>query len=70
MHYVLFVGIFGLPVVAGVGILVARVLDAFASEEPPGPDCIPESDPHDTESHVSDLVDTFFTAPVLQNPKQ
>jgi hypothetical protein len=70
MHYVLFVGIFGLPVVAGVGILVARVLDTFATAKLPVPGRIPTSDLYDPESHVSELVDTFFTAPLEQNPKQ
>lgn len=70
MHYILFVGIFGLPVVAGVGMLVARVLDTFAPEKSPVPGCLPQDDLDDTESHVRDLVETFFTTPVEQTPKR
>lgn len=64
MHYVLLLGILGLPDVAGVGMLVARVLDIFAPDELPMTGCIPKDDLHGTESHMSELVDTFFTAPV------
>ncbi len=70
MHYVLFLGIFGLPVVAAVGMVVARVLNAFAPEEPQGPGCTPEDDLHGTESHMGALVDRFFATPREQNPKQ
>jgi len=69
MHYVLFVGIFGLPVVVCVGMLVARVLDTFASDDPPEPGRIGNSRLGEIESRVSDLADTFITAPVEQNPK-
>ena len=69
MHYVLFVGIFGLPIVVGVGMLVSRVLDTFASDDPPASDRIGNSRPREIESHVSDLADAFFTAPAEQNPK-
>ena len=70
MHYALFLGIFGLPVVAGVGMVLARVLNVFAPEEPRGPGCIPKDDLQGTDSHVSDLVDAFFAAPLDQYPKK
>jgi hypothetical protein len=70
MHYVIFLGIFGLPFVAGVGMIAARVLDAFAQEETPLPDRIPLDDLQARESHVSDLVNTFFAPPFEQNPKK
>ena len=31
MHYVIFLGIFGLPFVAAVGMVITKVLGAFAS---------------------------------------
>jgi hypothetical protein len=68
MHYVLFVGIFGLPVVACVGMLVTRVLDTFASETPPEPDPIGAGGVDEMESRVTALVDTFAAAPVEQHP--
>ncbi len=70
MHYVIFLGIFGLPFVAGVGMIAAKVLDAFSPEDPPLPGRIPKDDPQDTESHVSDLVDAFFAARPEQNPRK
>jgi len=70
MHYVIFLGIFGLPFVAGVGMLAAGMLDAFAPEEPPLPSSIPKDDLQGMESHLSDLVDTFFASPLEQNPRK
>jgi hypothetical protein len=70
MHYVPFLGIFGLPVVAGVSMLVARALTAFTPAEPRGPGCLPKDDFQGTESHVSDLVNAFFAVSLEQNPKQ
>jgi hypothetical protein len=70
MHYILFLGIFGLPVVAGVGMLVARVWDTFAPEDAVLSGRIPEDDLYGTGSHASDLADAFFADPVDQNPKQ
>jgi hypothetical protein len=70
MHYVIFLGIFGLPFVAGVGMIAARVLDAFAPEEPPKPGRVPQDDLQATESHVSELVDTFFAPPIEQKSKK
>ena len=70
MHYVIFLGIFGMPFVAGVCMLAARVLDAFAPEEPPLSGRIPQDDLQGMESHLNDLVDTFFAAPLEQNPKK
>ena len=70
MHYALFLGIFGLPVVAGVGMVLARALNVFAPEETRVPGCVPKDDFQGTDSHVSDLVDAFFDLPLEQNPKQ
>ncbi len=70
MHYIFFLGIFGMPVVIGVGMLVAKVWDAFTPEDSPVRGSLPADELHDTESHVNALVDTFFSAPVEQNPKQ
>jgi hypothetical protein len=69
MHYVLFVGIFGLPVVVCAGMLVARVLDTFAADEPPEPDRIGNSRLGEIESRVSDLADTSNTAPHRTEPQ-
>ena len=60
MHYVLFAGIFGLPVVACVGMLVAKVLDTFGPEEAPKAGPIGKSHPCEMESCGTDLADTFF----------
>jgi hypothetical protein len=70
MHYALFLGIFGLPVVAGVAMVIARAFSAFAPEDPRGPGGRSPDDLHGTESHVNDLVETFFAAPVVRNSKQ
>jgi len=70
MHYILFVGIFGLPVVVCAGMLVARVLDTFAPDRSPEPDRIGNSPLPEIDFRVSDLADTFITAPVEQNSKQ
>jgi hypothetical protein len=70
MHYVLFAGIFGLPVVACVGMLVARVLDTFASDEAPTPGPIGKSHLCEIESCVSDLADTFGPVSAEQNPRR
>jgi hypothetical protein len=67
MHYVLFVGIFGLPVLACVGMLVTRVLDTFAPETPLEPDRVVTSGVDEMESGRTDLADTFITAPVEEN---
>ena len=70
MHYTLFLGIFGLPVVAAVGMVVARVLNVFAPAEPRVPGCVPKDDLQCMEAHVRDLVDAFFAAPLEQNLRQ
>jgi hypothetical protein len=70
MHYIFFLGIFGMPVVLGVGMLVAKVWDAFAPEDWPARGNLPADELHDMESHVNALVDTFFSPPVDQNPTQ
>jgi hypothetical protein len=66
MQYILFVGIFGLPIVACVGILAARVLDAFAPDEPPAPGLLSTNHFHEIGSRENELADTFFSAPVEQ----
>lgn len=64
MHYVLFVGIFGLPVVVGVGMLAATVLDRFAPEEPPASGIRDTSHLPDAGSRERELADSFFAAAV------
>lgn len=64
MQYVLFGGIFGLPVAVCVGLLALKVLDTFASDNFPAPDRNDKSRLHEIESRENDLVDSFFAAPV------
>ncbi len=68
MQYVLFGGIFGLPVAVCVGLLALKVLDTFASDNLPAPDRNEKSRLHEIESRENDLVDSFFTAPVKKPP--
>ena len=70
MQYVLFVGIFALPILVCVGMLAVRVLDRFAPDRPPDPRLMGDSHLHAIGSRESDLVDTFFTAPVEQTPRR
>ena len=69
MHYVIVAGIFGLPFVVCVGLLVAKVLDTFGPEETPVSRRLDTSHVHGSESRVNDLVDAFLTAPVEPHPK-
>ena len=69
MHFVLFLGIFGLPVVACVGMLIARALDSFLPEAPPARGRTVADRADETESRVNDLVDRFISAPVEQTPQ-
>lgn len=70
MHYLLFFGIFGLPVVVCAGMFVSRFLDNFSSGEARrsgvnGTSGLPESD-----AHVSTLVETFFAGHIEQDQKK
>jgi hypothetical protein len=66
MQYVLFVGIFGLPILVCVGMLATRVLDRFAPDDPPAPERFGAIPPDDPGSRERELADTFFSAPVEQ----
>ncbi|OGB94432.1 MAG: hypothetical protein A2Z31_10525 [candidate division NC10 bacterium RBG_16_65_8] len=70
MQYILFVGIFGLPILVCVGMLAARILDGCAPDEVPEPGVLGNSRLPEIGSRESDLADTFFTAPVEQTPPQ
>ncbi len=70
MHYILFVGIFGIPIVACVGMLATKFMDTFTPERTPEPDHLDKSRLQAIESRVNDLVDTFVTTPVEPSPKQ
>jgi hypothetical protein len=70
MHYVLFGGIFGLPVAVCVSLLALKVLDTFASEDLPAPDCNDKDSLHEIESREHALVDSFFNTSVEQTPPQ
>jgi hypothetical protein len=70
MHYVIVAGIFGLPFAVCAAVLVAKVLDRFASEESAAAPLPDKSHFHDSESRVNDLVDTFLAAPVEPHPKR
>jgi hypothetical protein len=70
MHYVLFGGIFGLPVAVCVSLLALKVLDTFASGDLPAPDRNDTDGLHEIESRDNALVESFFHAPVKQTPPQ
>jgi hypothetical protein len=70
MHYVIFGGIFALPFVVCAGMLVARVLDTFAPDEPPKSGRIGKRGLHESDSRESDLADTFFNTPAEQTLSQ
>lgn len=68
MQYVLFLGIFGLPIAVCVGLLATRILDAFASDELPARGPLDASQLDETESRERELVETFFSSPAGQAP--
>lgn len=68
MQYVLFVGIFGLPILVCVGMLAVKVMDRFAPDQSPAPGRPGTSPLDDVGARESELADTFFSAPVEQTP--
>ena len=70
MHYLLFFGIFGLPVVVCVGMFITRLLDNVATEKRFASGRTGASGLRESEFHMSDLADTFIAAPIEQDPKQ
>jgi hypothetical protein len=68
MHYVIFFGIFGLPVVVCVGMLITRWLDTAATDKLLASGHIgPRAGEH--EFRMRDLADTFVPVPVEPDTK-
>lgn len=65
MHYVIFFGIFGLPVVVGAGMLVTRLWDSTATDRHLASGRIGPT-VSESEFRMSDLADTFV--PVAVEP--
>jgi hypothetical protein len=70
MQYVLFGGIFCLPIVVCLGLLATRTLATFRREEAPAKGRIGDGRLHECDSRESELVESFFRTPVEQTPKQ
>jgi hypothetical protein len=70
MHYLIFFGIFGLPVVVCAGMFITRMLDNVATERQLASGRIGKSGPRESEFRMSDLADTFIPAPIDEDPKQ
>jgi hypothetical protein len=68
MQYVLFGGIFGLPLLVCVSLVVLKVLDTFAPDNLPAPARIDKTRLQEIDSRESELVDSFFHAPAKQTP--
>ncbi len=66
MQYVLFVGIFGMPVVVALGVLVGRIVDKFGPEKTPDSGRAGDTRLREAESRMNDLVETFCAAPAEQ----
>ena len=60
MQYVLFGGIFGLPLLVCVSLVVLKVLDTFAPDDLPAPVRIDHARLQEIESRESELVESFF----------
>lgn len=69
MHYVIFFGIFGLPVVVCVGMLVMRLLDTAATDRLLATSHVGAGGPQEGEFRMSDLADTFVPAPIEPDSK-
>jgi hypothetical protein len=69
MHYVIFFGIFALPVVVCVGMLITRLLDTAASDKLLASGHIGPS-ASESEFRMRDLADTFVPLPVEPDTKQ
>jgi hypothetical protein len=70
MGYVIFFGIFGLPVVVCAGMLITRLLDTAAADTPLASARIGTRDSHESEFRMRDLADTFVPVPVEPDSKQ
>ena len=70
MQYVLFGGIFGLPIAVCLSIFIMRFLDTFQREEAPAKGRIAEGRLHEFDSRESELVESFFRAPVEKHLPQ
>ena len=70
MHYLLFFGIFGLPVVVCVGMFITKLLDSVATDKLLEPGHTGTSGLRESEFRMSDLADTFIPAPLEKDSKQ
>ena len=70
MQYVLFGGIFGLPIVVCLSIFIMKVLDTFHREEAPAKGRIHDGRLHEFDSRESELVESFFHPPVEKRLSQ
>jgi hypothetical protein len=68
MHYVIFFGIFGLPVVVCAGMFITRLLDTAATDKLLASGHVGPS-ATDGEFRMSDLADTFVPVPVEPDTK-
>lgn len=64
MHYLIFFGIFGLPVVACAGMVITRLLDNAATDRLFASGRKGMGGPGDGEIRMSDLADTFVPVPI------
>ena len=70
MHYVIFFGIFGLPVVVCAGMLITRLLDTAATDKLLASGHIGTHDSRESEFRMRDLADTFVPVPVEPDSKE
>lgn len=70
MHYLIFFGIFGLPIVACAGMLITRLLDNAAAEKRVESGLAVTGGLRESEFRMSDLADTFISAPIEHDPKR
>lgn len=70
MHYVIFFGIFGLPVVVCVGMLITRLLDTAATDKLLASGHTGTSGSREGEFRMTDLADTFVPVPIEPDSKQ
>jgi hypothetical protein len=67
MQYVLFGGIFCLPIVVCLSLFLMKALDRFRREEAPATGRIHDGRLHEFDSRESDLVESFFHTPAEKN---
>jgi hypothetical protein len=70
MHYVIFFGIFGLPVVVCAGMLITRLLDTAATDKLLASGHNSASGSRESEFRMRDLADTFVPVPIEPDSKQ